>query len=264
MTWTSIAPLDGIENIVVRRIGSPYRCIVDRKGNALMDENCDVWGYVTDPDIEFLDEYSTLSPKDQPEGQNPLTMLLEFENHGNKMEVHCPDEDDEMTVTVIDEDAGEPANYALTLDEAEELADYLLRHVKNSRDAAIETRQMASEAGMSQEAYDRQERQGEIPEEIESVLKNLARSAWQFARNAHRLYPDNKHTFSDYSATTLPKDLEPAIACYHKMQEEIKEYRKALQNFVDKVDRGEARSKRSYAEMKDILAKYPQGKEGGK
>lgn len=67
--------------------------------------------------------------------------------------------------------------------------------------------------------------QGEIPEEIESLLKNLARSGWQFARNAHRLYPDNKHTFSDYSATTLPKDLEPAIACYHKMQEEIAIYK---------------------------------------
>lgn len=112
---------------------------------------------------------------------------------------------------------------------------------------------------------------GEIPEEIESVLKNLARSGWQFSRNAHRLYPDNIHTFSDYSATALPKDLEPAIACYHKMQEEIKEYRKALgeiQGICGTITKPLHFSQHTPELISNVvkaaLTKYPQGKEGGK
>lgn len=85
--------------------------------------------------------------------------------------------------------------------------------------------------------------QGEVPEEIMEWME------W------------NTRGLGDHSKELV---LFAMKVMYHKMQQEIKEYRKALQNFVDKVDRGEARSKRSYAEMKDILAKYPQGKEGGK
>lgn len=147
-----------------------------------------------------------------------------------------------------------------------------------------ETSSPASEAGMSQEDFDRQRKykpftgkeigtigynpesgdlriepygdevpptekalaaQGEIPEEIRQWIKQ-------------RL--ENMSSLGPMAIAAWEKG---AIAMYDKMQEEIQEYRKALQNFVDKVDRGEARSKRSYAEMKDILAKYPQGKEGG-
>jgi len=44
-------------------------------------------------------------------------------------------------------------------------------------------------------------------------------------------------------------------------------YRRVVQNFVDKVERGEARSKRSYAEMKAVLDQYtlpsPKDKDNG-
>jgi hypothetical protein len=43
------------------------------------------------------------------------------------------------------------------------------------------------------------------------------------------------------------------------LQSQIIDYRKVLQNFVDKVDRGEARSIQSYGEMKAVLEKYPSG-----
>jgi len=42
-----------------------------------------------------------------------------------------------------------------------------------------------------------------------------------------------------------------------KAQEERDAFRKACQNFVDKVTRGEARSKRTFAEMSELLDKYP-------
>jgi len=32
-------------------------------------------------------------------------------------------------------------------------------------------------------------------------LKEVAYKAWKAAANAHRMYPDNKHTFSDYWET---------------------------------------------------------------
>lgn len=37
----------------------------------------------------------------------------------------------------------------------------------------------------------------------EEILRELAYKAWRFAANAYRLYPENKHTFSDYSNTIM-------------------------------------------------------------
>jgi hypothetical protein len=58
---------------------------------------------------------------------------------------------------------------------------------------------------------------------IQESLRELAYKAWSFARNAHRLYPDNNHTFSDYSTTLLGDDMKAAESkmSEHVMQQAI-------------------------------------------
>ena len=60
---------------------------------------------------------------------------------------------------------------------------------------------------------------------IEEILRELCYKAWHFARNAHRLYPDNKHTFSDYSSTEMKKDIDAATKAMEEyLQENTKEF----------------------------------------
>jgi hypothetical protein len=44
------------------------------------------------------------------------------------------------------------------------------------------------------------------------TIRILMWNAWKAAANAHRLYPENKHTFTDYYDTIGEKDLDQAIA----------------------------------------------------
>jgi len=113
--------------------------------------------------------------------------------------------------------------------------------------ARIETRQMASEAGMSQEDFDRQTKQGEIPEEIKDWIKE------------NKPKVDVGLDPEDYASEVGEQRgwAKGAIAMYHKMQEEIKQYRKALDDWR-KFD-PQIHSLSGFAqETKELLSKYPQ------
>jgi len=47
-----------------------------------------------------------------------------------------------------------------------------------------------------------------LREEEKSKVKDLIRDAWGASALAHRLYPENKHTFSDYWHTLDKKEFE--------------------------------------------------------
>lgn len=55
---------------------------------------------------------------------------IEFENNGYRLIARGPDEDYEISITI--EDVNE-TTHTLTLDEAEELGEFLIEHVKNAR-----------------------------------------------------------------------------------------------------------------------------------
>lgn len=92
-------------------------------------------------------------------------------------------------------------------------------------------------------------------EKMEAEIQTL-RNEFEGAMQANRNIVDQNCSLLD--------ERDRGNASFKKMYDlfglkiqEAKDYRKALQNFVDKVERGEARSKRSYAEMKGLLDKYP-------
>ena len=58
------------------------------------------------------------------------------------------------------------------------------------------------------EAYHSQFPSQGLREEEKSKVKDLIRDAWGASALAHRLYPENKHTFSDYWHTLDKKEFE--------------------------------------------------------
>ena len=56
---------------------------------------------------------------------------IEFENHGNRLIANCPDGDDEMSITIRNR-LHTRTLYTMTLDEAQELGEFLIEHVKNA------------------------------------------------------------------------------------------------------------------------------------
>jgi hypothetical protein len=55
---------------------------------------------------------------------------ISFENHGNVMKVSCPDEDNDMRISIKDECY---TSYCMTLDEAERLMKFLKAHIKEAK-----------------------------------------------------------------------------------------------------------------------------------
>ena len=63
-------------------------------------------------------------------------MQLKIDHHGDIVMVNCPDEDDEIYINVAEvHDSQHGTGISLTLDEAEQLANYILGHVKCARHA---------------------------------------------------------------------------------------------------------------------------------
>lgn len=91
--------------------------------------------------------------------------------------------------------------------------------------------------------------QGEIPEKIEKMIDQAA--------NEYQYKLPHGHEFTEEDHFG-----EGAEWMYHKMQEEIQDYRNALKKLFYGGVYGEDESPMSEASR--LLAKYPQGKEGGK
>ena len=56
-----------------------------------------------------------------------LYIEISFENYGHTLTARCPDEDDEMSITI------EGATQTLSIYEAEKLGTFLIEHVKNAK-----------------------------------------------------------------------------------------------------------------------------------
>ena len=62
--------------------------------------------------------------------EQKLFVEMTIRDGNNYITARCPDEDDEMSITIKNK---YKVNYMLTLQEAEDLADFLIEHVKNAR-----------------------------------------------------------------------------------------------------------------------------------
>ena len=75
------------------------------------------------------------------------------------------------------------------------------------------------------------------PEEL--TIRELMWSAWRFANNACRMYPDNKHTFSDYWDSTGKDSAKGFIDQTFSLQKRIEELEGELQK-KDAIIKGQA------------------------
>jgi len=68
---------------------------------------------------------------------------------------------------------------------------------------------------------------------IEDLLREAAWAAWLSAANAYRMYPDNKHTFTDYWNNLGKSETEKLLAGYSsKVQEGNAELLEALNEAI--------------------------------
>lgn len=59
---------------------------------------------------------------------------IKFENFGSELIANCPDEDDDIGLFIMDAATGGVySKFNMTLDEAQELGEFLIEHVKNAR-----------------------------------------------------------------------------------------------------------------------------------
>ena len=64
-----------------------------------------------------------------------LHVDIKFENYGTELTANCPDEDNDMQITIKNPPVtgSAYAMFNMTLDRAQELGEFLIEHVKNAR-----------------------------------------------------------------------------------------------------------------------------------
>lgn len=87
-------------------------------------------GSIPDEQVEWLEE-APPTPAPEVKEEQPLETVLRFEYDGDSIDFNCPDEDGDIAVIVKNKGARHSMVYSLTLQEAEEVASFLSRHVNN-------------------------------------------------------------------------------------------------------------------------------------